>query len=394
MDDMRTTVYKVLALGDINRRRNLRKLISFKAEDPYDAIRHKNLIDEDECPESFTESASCVRVVTEVLVRANPDSYDEASVSKEVNEPINESMSSDLFIDTTTRKEVKEVKYLGPGTVNEDEPLDPNTNRGGLLNGSGIAGIAVGSVFVVFAIALFAFSRSRAEDDRDDESPDSSDVSDGIDVEMETPDDGGGKTNLPSIGGTNSFEAISLSRAAQFDPETGGVIPPVVSEGSNGSSSSSMYGSSDDESELLIGRLDAAVSAGDWTAVAAIAGDLSSADEASTFSSTHSVKVGDGNRGDLFGEDATRAANIDKLIAEGDWNAVGATAAAFDSGASSSGSEHVGDTEPNTNIGGEGKKRSILDFIAGPWQSSAASKAIVEDTTEGNVEELNVDGSK
>lgn len=388
MDDLRETIYKVLAFGDITRRRLSRQLVGFKTDDPYAAIRHKNLIDEEECPESFEVAASCVRVVTEILLQANPDTYDQESVSKAVNDPIKESMAQDLFIDTSQREEVQEVKYLGPGSVLTVDPIVPTVSRGSILNGSGIAAISVASVVLLFGIVLFAFSRSRVEDDRSN-GPDSSEVSEDEVTSSAALDDD--KANLPVIDETGLFEATSLSKVAQLDLESGGVIPPIVSDGSNAeSSSSSKYGSSDDESEIMIGRLDAAVSAGDWAAVAAIAGDLSSADEASSYSSVHTPKL-DTSRSDLSGEDAARAAKIDKLIAEGDWNAVGATAAAFDSDASSSDSGDIGSGDHGTN--GDGKKKSILDFIAGPWQSSAAAKAIVEDTAD-NVEDMNVDGSK
>ena len=402
MDSVRGGLYKVLAFNKILRKRNLRTsattnmrdLIGFRSDAPeMDNIYHKNVEDEDECPEAFTDSLSCVRIVTEVAVFADPNTYDDASVATEVQEPISAAMSDNFFIDSTGRGEVKEAKYLGGGTVLSGDEVVPAENNRGILTGPGIAGVAVGALFMMFIIGLFAFTRSRAEDDRDDENPELQSNAESyadIDGDMETPR-GGGKVNVRSIGESDAYESSSISRAAQFDPETGDVIPPAVSLVS---ASSSNYDDSDEEGELLIGRLDAAVSAGDWAAVAAIAGDLSTADEASTMSSLHSTKFDNiTDRNGLSEEDAKRAVKIDDLITAGDWNAVGATAAAFDSDGSASGSRRSGDIEPRS-IGEGGKKKSILDFIAGPWQSSAASKAIVEDGAEADVESLKLDGSK
>lgn len=387
MDDIRMTLYKVLSLSDITTSNRLRKLIKFMGEEPQmDSMRHKNVIDEEECPESFSKSASCVRVVTQIIVLANADVYDDDTVKSRVLDPVREAMLTDLFVDSTEVEQIQEVEYLGEGVLIPGDFVPTSDGSRSALNEGGIAGLAVGSVFFVAAAFLIGFSRSRAHDDREDESPgDSSDAS----YTSELDPIQFGKRDVPLIEGSDTFEATDVSRSAQFDLETGGVVPPIVSEDDDDGSSSN-YSDSDKEGELLIGRLDAAVTAGDWAAVAAIAGDLSTADEASTFSS-HSPKFHDAlSREGLSPEDAKRAATIDKLISEGDWNAVGATAAAFDSdGSTTTGSELSRDNK-SKNISGDSKKKSILDFIAGPWQSSAASKAIAQDGAEGDIEDTNM----
>jgi len=393
MDETRVTLAKVLAFGDVSRRRSLRNLsVVFKSPNGAESIFHRRVID-DECPIDLQPSAEkCVRVVTQVLVFANSDRYDETAVGNIVRDPIKTSMETNLFLDTYGKEEVVAVKYLGDGSVLLGDELDPLVNNEGFLNTNGIAGVAVGSILLVAVVALFAITRSRADDDRDDDIPEveSSDASynSDLDPEMDMPSDG--KRSLPLIDETNSFEATDVARAAQFDPETGGVIPAIGGAPSEGASSSNYSDSSDQEADLLIGRLDAAVSSGDWAAVAAIAGDLSTADEASTMSSVQSSKFSDAasrERDGLSKADAKRAATIDQLINEGDWNAVGATAAAFDSdnSTSSGGSALAANVAPHTSPV-QHKKKSILDFIAGPWQSSAASKAIVEDEDEVEIE--------
>lgn len=393
MDDIRETIRKVLALDDITRRN--RRLIGFRGDDPqFSQIYHKRVIDEDSCPNSFTESVSCVRVVTEVIVHANPNTHDQESVGTSVRTPIKNSMSNDLFLRSTEEKELKEIIYLGDGLILAGDTDDVLGNDRGNLGDGGVAGIAVGSIFLVAGIALFAFTRSRAEDDRSVgpfvESNDDSSASE-LDPEITVPVIE--NKSLPILEESKSFEEVNVSRSAQLDTETGAVIPAVTSGQSDRSANSSNYSDSDKEGEILISRLDAAVSAGDWAAVAAIAADLSTADEASTMSSVNTGKLSNSfDRKGLSKEDAKRAAKLDELIAEGDWNAVGMTAAAFDSASSTSGSEQSKDK--NAEVSKSAKKKSLIDFIAGPWQSSAASRAMIDDEPDSQIKELNISSRK
>ena len=369
----------------------MRELIGFRSGTPqFSAIYHKDVQNVDVCPESFVESLSCVRIVSEIIVYANEDEYETDVVMGRVRTPIKDSMEGGkLFIQFMTYKSLVEIKYVGDGSVSPGTAAIVPNKRDPISEG-GVAGIAVGAIFFVAAIALIAITRSRAEDDREEE-PDlqSSDGSYGSDLN-------------PEIEGSWRIdeEPKDVSRAVQIDLETGVVVPAVKSNVPSSSGGSSDYACSDEEGELLIGRLDAAVSAGDWVAVAAIAGDLSTADEASTMTSVNSSAFSDSrSRGNLNKVDAKRAATIDQLIAEGDWNAVGATAAAFDDPSSVSSSSMISEkssginTSKNVN-GSDGTKRSILDFIAGPWQSSAASKAMVANGDEAGVEELHLNVRK
>lgn len=375
MDDVRSGLRRVLALSDITRR-NLRQLISFKGDDAFQSIYHKNITDKD-CPEEFDVSQSCVEVRSEVIVHADPEQNSETSVAREVKTPIQESMGDGVFL-ALSSSSIKEVKYLGDPSDNGDGEGDPDIDP--LLNNGELAGIAIGAVVLVAAVSIFGVSRSTARDDRELPEIGSSDVSEAegrsIDPEIYVPKD----------------SKAQDSNAAQLDVATGDVIIPAVAAVSDGASSdaSSHYSESDTDGEILIGRLDEAVSRGDWAAVAAIAGDLSTADEASTMSSVNSTKMSDSrSRDGLSSSDAKRAATIDKLIVEGDWNAVGATAAEFDK-TSSSGSASSKSENSFKDGNNDGKRKSLLDFIAGPWQSSAAEKAMVDEGNDGDVSDLNI----
>ena len=419
MDEIRQTIVGVLALDGIFRRQLRSQLqldlhvsgsreltIGFRGQS-ISAVFHKRLADEESCPESFTASLSCVRVVSEAIVYANPETYSRTQVQNSVRGPIKESMDGNPseFVELMDVNSLREVKYVGGGSIVGD-PLDQNdSDRNPIVSSGGVAGIAVGAIFLVAAIALFVATRSRADDDREEppeiQSSDESYNSD-LDPEIEVPT--GGMKGLAIVEGTEKdplMDPLDTTHAHQIDIETGAAILPVVtSGGDNDSDGSSKYSGSDEESGILIGRLDAAVSAGDWAAVAAIAGDLSTADEASSMSSVNTSKYR--NTAEKYGLDAAnkkRAATIDQLIAEGDWNAVGATAAAFDDGSSSGASSSM-KSEKNSEMSSknissnDGTKKSIIDFIAGPWQSSAASKAMVNDHDDANPEDLNISTRK
>jgi hypothetical protein len=388
MDDIRQTVRQVLALDDITRRQLRSQLqldvsvrsrvlkIGFRGQGD-NAVFHKSLTDEDACPESFTESVSCVRVVTEVVVYANNQRYTEIEVEDSVRTPIKESMEGSLFVDFMDMKALREVKYVGGGSVVGD-PVDLTGNdRNPIMSLAAFAGVAVGAIFLIAAIALFAVTRSRADDDREEppevQSSDESSYNSDLDPEIEVPTSG--TKGLAIAEGTEKdplIDPLDTTHAHQIDIETGAAIVPVVMSGdANDSDGSSKYSGSDEESDILIGRLDAAVSAGDWAAVAAIAGDLSTADEASSMSSVNTSKYSNTRERDgLDAANAKRAATIDQLILEGDWNAVGATAAAFDDGSSSGASSSM-KSEKNSEISSknissnDGTKKSIIDFIAG-----------------------------
>ncbi len=468
MDEVRQGIRRVLALNDVGRRRGLSDISStaekqdeyldrmldvvLLTDDPLGSIFHRNLKD-DECPEEFTSSSSCVRVVTEVLVFANPETYTEAQVSNSVWKPMRSSMSSesnDKFLSEVNGNgrgpggEVKEAKYLADGPNVPLTPSSPDPQDDRLIGAPGIAGIAVGSIFLVGFLLVFGYGRSRMDDDRItreangaevslSESDYSEDLRGGsrgsssfLDLEIGVKNRGGNMSPElqqrlvppPSLEESSTFEAEDVSKAAQFDIDTGNVIAPILSRSRSGSGSehgsssgsgssssgnsssvlSDSQGSTDADAEALIGRLDNAVSNGDWAAVAAIAGDLSTADEASTYSSVPSRYSSHGSkvREKLSYEDKERAETIDRLVSIGDWNAVGATAAAFDSDSSMSGTERsnmVGLDQANGSEsfgsgGNQGEqKKSILDFIAGPWQSKAASKVMAQDADSSGNEE-------
>jgi hypothetical protein len=380
MDDVRLTIRKVLAWNDITRRKlEEERWIGFRDgrngsnEPEFSQIHHKHVADENACPESFLESTSCVRVVTQVIVYANPDYHDDVSVNVKVQSSIQNSMIGNLFLDSMERKEIKEVMYVSAGSVLEDGTDDNELgNNRSVLTEGGVAGIAVGALFLAAIIGLFLFSRSRSEDDRSINSRDgpSSDDSYGLqadedaEIGISTAVKGRGddrslgimhKDNVDTV---NGDKVEGISRATQLDTVTGAVIPAAANSRSSASVSasimSSRYSDSEKEDGIWIGRLDAAVSAGDWAAVAAIAGDVSTADEPSTVSSinTHKLDISS-DRESMSDADTTRTGKIDKFIVEGDWNAAGATAAALEDAYSSSGSEISNDVK-NIKVNADG----------------------------------------
>lgn len=421
MDDVRLTIRKVLAWNDITRRKlEEERWIGFRDgrngsnEPEFSQIHHKHVADENACPESFLESISCVRVVTQVIVYANPDYHDDESVNVRVQSSIQNSMIGNLFLDSMERTEIKEVLYVSAGSVLEDGTDNELANNRSVLTEGGVAGIAVGALFLAAIIGLFLFSRSRSEDDRSINSRDGPSSDDSYGLQADEDAEIGISTAVKGHGEDRSLEIMhkdnvdtvngdkveGISRATQLDTVTGAVIPAAANSRSSASASasimSSRYSDSEKEDGIWIGRLDAAVSAGDWAAVAAIAGDVSTADEPSTISSinTHKLDISS-DRESMSDADTTRRGKIGKLIVEGDWNAAGATAAALEDAYSSSGSEMSNDVKNiKVNVDGDMKKRSILDFIAGPWQSSAVSKAIAQDAPESNVEDVNISARK
>jgi len=348
------------------------------------------------CPSDFTLSTDCILIATEVTVTAAGDDFfsSKAEIESKVRTPIKESMDNKSFKDKIENVEVKEVKYLLDGPP----PPVPNENPIGVGGGS-IAGITIGSVLLLVAIAFFV-GRVRAKTrDRDNEISEENELASVSDFYVDEDEEGSLTDVDADENNKNELSAIeenevsqTKSRGMQFDTVTGAAVGSVAmsyASASSFNSDTSGYSADDPESQakaieegdVLVDKLDAAVHAGDWAAVAAIAGDLSQADDISTMSSFYS-KTGDvsydpSERDNLKPGDAKRAAKIDKLIADGDWNAVGATAAAFSSEASSSSSgssesRKSGSSKDNATD----TRRSLLNFIQGPWQSKAAAEAV------------------
>lgn len=370
MDDIKTTIYKLLfelsgrrKTWSYKRSRNLEG-IEIATPDPINSINTRKLFNEDPCPTDFVASDSCVIVVTEVLLYANPDTYTPSDVKNFVDGPMKASMSNGDFLANMNTTEVREVQYLGLGDQTDSRGLPRKDATRNIVIGSGeIAGVTTAAVFVAALIAMFTVGRNRARDNRVDPSEDF----DADDLVPLTP------TKTRKLQEPN----------VQMDLESGDVIL-VSSSDSVKSESSEEVDSVDREADILIGKLDAAVSAGDWAAVAAIAGDLSTHDDASsTFSSANSDSKDTpqgASRSSLSKSESKRAEKIDELIKAGDWNAVGATAAAFSSAGSSSGSSFASGDNGATEVVKENvvqeKKKTLLDFIAGPWQSFAAGLAL------------------
>merc|ERR1712038_199467 len=128
--------------------------------------------------------------------------------------------------------------------------------------------------------------------------------------------------------------------------------------------------------DSIMKRLDLALDDGDWGAVASIAGDISLHDDSSSAHS-RSVHSGSTSKKSSENEDITtdeRIDRINKLIAEGDWLAVGSTAAAYEEEQSDAESMQDKESEPK-----DEKRSTLLDFLTWSRPSSRQSKKNQDD---------------
>lgn len=383
MDDVKGTINQILFELNVRRKAVLSRTlnavtgIEVATEDPINSINTKKLFDEDPCPDEFSDSDACVIVVTEVSMYVNQDLFTSSEVENFVELQMKTSMSDGTFLQNMSTSDVKEIQFVGLGDLTEPGGLERPIRTRGIAVGSGeIAGVASASAFVAVLIAIFAIGRRRSQDDR-----------------IESDDEFDGDDLVP----LSPKKARKLDASAvQMDLETGDVIlvssSDSVKSGSGSSSSSSSEGmdSVEREAELLIKRLDHAVTAGDWAAVAAIAGDLSTNDDVSSTYSSMNSESAKTPKSIVSKADSKRTEKIDNLIKSGDWNAVGRTAEAFVSEDSSSASSFVsGDEAPAENVNEKvvkEKKKSLIDFIAGPWQSAAAEWVLDKEKDTKNIE--------
>ena len=342
---------------------------------------------------------------TVVIVQADPNTYDELRVNSEVLSPIEESMDSGSFLEIMDKEEPKEIFFIG--NANYPIPIDDDESNP-IGQPIQIVAIALGSMFLLAIIILVTRSRSRdsrqlsdleiisagSEDENlfvDDTLERDEELATGIKSDLRPIDERfeadvlgtGIKTELDQRPIDERFDIDVLGRPnepAQLDLATGGVFgnlsPASVSSGT---------GMSEEGGIVLIDKLEEAMDVGDWGAVAAIAGDISQVDDISTNMSMHSRNTSfsgkSRDRSHLSDDDNKRLEKIDLLIAEGDWSAVGATAAAFDTQSDAS-SGRSSKTSKGSIASENGKKpfgQHLLDFVAGPWQggkSAAATEAM------------------
>jgi len=396
--------------------RNLQKVVLNT-----DGVEHTSFFDFP-CTDAFEISTDCIAVHSQVKLQSSSN-IPAPDVKQSVLYSVQSSMDEDVFHELMDEEEVKEVVFMNVGL----DPQGPENPIG--VGGGSIAGITIGSVLFLVILAFFV-GRARArspddeeesvdEDDLESESvfegsdsssssssgnPAKDDDDERIQYIMTTGDEKKKSRDLPAIDeDQRSDTGIMKNHGLQFDPASGQVVGSAARSYASSSyasaNSNSGYSADDPDTtapkdlqngDELVDQLDAAVHAGDWAAVAAIAGDLSQADDISTMSSYYS-RAGDisydpSDRESLAPEDAERAEKIDKLIAEGDWSAVGATAAAFESETGShSGSEKSGKKRsipplpPSKDDTKKQRGKNIMDFIGGPWQSTAASKAVEQE---------------
>ena len=157
-----------------------------------------------------------------------------------------------------------------------------------------------------------------------------------------------GSTSMGGGGATTAAAAASSQAPAASSVSTGGAVAAAIagasattssagSHGGSGTSSSGASSNSDTQDTLLAQRsaLDEAIEAGDWRAVgqaAAFLSDVSSANTAAVSSRWAEISTsspGRAYREAMSGIQAERTAQLDRLIASGDWNAVVETARRF-----------------------------------------------------------------
>lgn len=317
-----------------------------------------------------------------------------------------------------------------PSSTSSEE--DPVSNRGisstRNLDSVAIATISAAGVILMLCFAV-AFSRSR-RDDRDKDNPIGSraisnedeyetlegqplsrQLSDDSDDELinvlaESDSDGDGDDPGDIDATVNSgtdvgayVPLVDLMSTDSEDPEAKSINGPestsIDDPGIKSVNESEIISIDDSETKSIDGpdkkstdspenydsimkRLDLALDDGDWGAVASIAGDISMHDDSSSSAHSRSVHSGSTSKKSSENEDITtdeRIDRINKLIAEGDWLAVGSTAAAYEE--EQSDTESKQDKEPEEPK--DEKRSTLLDFLTWSRPSSRQSKKNQDD---------------
>lgn len=138
----------------------------------------------------------------------------------------------------------------------------------------------------------------------------------------------------------------------------------VNKDTNDGSDNDQASVSTPNEHKTFMQHLDAAIADGDWAAVATLAGEISDSDNSPGSGTSSNRDVTPVNGENLSEEE--RVETINKLVVEGDWIAVGATANAFETEPEDKKSF---ESPPRSN-----KRKNLLDFITMPWSNSKDGK--------------------
>ena len=154
-------------------RRRLEAVLRF-ADNNEGGVEHTYLR-EAICTDSFLESTNCIMIASEVTLTSS--SYVESADVDNVVYPLlrismnGDSLSNNIrsllsFVDEVNIVDVKEVRYLNDGGISQTV----STSVGNSISGGTIAGIVIGSCFVVFLLGVLSvLSRGRRVDpDPDD----------------------------------------------------------------------------------------------------------------------------------------------------------------------------------------------------------------------------------
>lgn len=317
LDDLSSAIQQVLLQGMLNSSANSRRLVKLHP-DLRNAIQH--LRSEDvTCPESF-ESQYCRRMISQVTLLVNLDRYSLQSVEANVRSSIESSMAPNgSFLSFVEDEQVKEIQYL---QSSNDSILNRSTTTSS-LGDKGKAGIAVASAIIVLASLFIASRRKRPVDDHGHSQEES--------VMEEVADELFAKNLNMDLNSLEEGQESNLLDAKSI----------FVGDMMNQESKSLLAGSmSDFAKQSMISE--------------------------SFCESNSSVYTDD----------------VNITIDTGGWNAVGATANAFDEVSSVSDSDSsrldLSYEEDEENGSGTpiGNSKTIIDFIAGPWQHAESLSSI------------------
>ncbi|GFH43799.1 predicted protein [Chaetoceros tenuissimus] len=270
------------------------------------------------CPDTF-ESQYCKRMISQVTLLVNPDTHSLDSVETSVRSSMEASMGNGNFLSFVENEQVKEVQYL---QWIDDSILNRTTSTS--LGDEGKAGIAVASAIIVLATLFVASRRKQPVDEH----------------------------------GHSQEESIMEEVANELFTKNLNMDLDSLEEGQ--------------ESNLL-------------QAKSIFVGDMMNQESKSLFAGSMSDFVKQSMISESFCESNSSVYTDDVNITidtGGGWNAVGATANAFDevSSVSDSDASRLDSSyevdEENGSGTPIGNSKTIVDFISGPWQHAESLSSI------------------
>jgi hypothetical protein len=382
-----------------------------------------------ECPDAVDENDSCEQVTASITLLFQPDEEDPEAVAAAFEENL------EVAIDEGEMQELLNCTFvyiLDQNVLGIVPP--PSDDRG--VSGGGIAAAVIGSLAFV-GIAAFLINRTSKEKEELEELPpapgdlaideggsgdsaeeikpssavvkatgtlgaigaakkDSSTSKKAVDEDvhmvdtMSNPDDAS-SSNAGSSGWSSSagISSMNTGSAEGLDFEKSGAsasgIGPALEALNERAAATEAPEVSGDDSIPSVTRadLDAAIEQGDWAAVGATAALLAAASDSQSYSSKSEQHTGTRSRSgsSVSSVDAARAAELDHLVDAGDWEGVVLAAAKYEA------DEGKDESTPSESASGS-ESRSNTDTAGQTVDSSIGSskglkrqeyRAIVED---------------